>query len=169
MSMRRTRFPLWVRPAAREIAVVVFPVPPFCEAIATIVVIWENLLKARNGCFSQFCSVCHCQGTPVKKKTTCGLMGLWFCPQVVLSTSGFVHKWASGCFSIWPASSGAHESRDLRCVGQWCSASGCRCRGLPFLCGKVAGLYGSHSPPGLRPAPPPRPHLERKKSRSQKV
>src|SRR6266480_1475574 len=143
MSMRRTRLPLWVRPAAREIAVVVFPVPPFCEAIATIVVIWENLLKARNGCFSQFCSVCHCQGTPVKKKTTCGLMGLWFCPQVVLSTSGFVHKWfcpqvvlstsgfvhkwASGCFSIWPASSGAHESRDLRCVGQWCSASGCRC------------------------------------------
>src|SRR6266516_1675055 len=58
--------------------------------------------------------------------STSGFVHKWFCPQVVLSTSGFVHKWASGCFSIWPASSGAHESRDLRCVGQSCSATGSR-------------------------------------------
>jgi hypothetical protein len=35
--MRRTFLPLWANPAAREIEELVFPTPPFCDAMANII------------------------------------------------------------------------------------------------------------------------------------
>ena len=58
VSTSNTFRPRWAKPAAREMLVVVFPVPPFCEAMA--MTIHVNSLKAWSepGYFSQLDTEC---------------------------------------------------------------------------------------------------------------
>src|SRR5438270_6570568 len=55
--MRSTFFPFRASPAAREMLVVVLPVPPFCEAIETIIRS-VNILKATWWVFQHILKLC---------------------------------------------------------------------------------------------------------------
>src|SRR6266545_6486348 len=49
--MSKMRLPRCANPAEREMLLVVFPVPPFCDAMDTIIMV--NQLKAINGVFQR--------------------------------------------------------------------------------------------------------------------